>query len=152
MQARRIAPAVVLALLFCACSDDGNPNGATGVCATGTYELIPEAGQPYSLTEDYRFLCLDSSLDPDIEYIYEDCSDESSGYFSFYDGGMATGFRASLGEYRFIGSIIRDFGSGVGPFASGAYERSSGGATIEVGTFSFTEGEIEFPGTLECLR
>jgi hypothetical protein len=141
---------VVLGLLGAACSSD-DPTGTGGVCHLGTFQLNPNGGSPYTLTQEYRFLCRDGVMDPDVQYIYDDCPADSDGFFWFYSGGVLSTFVANLSEYSFNGSVVRDFGGGVGPFASGTYEKKSGGATVEVGQFSFNEGDIELPGTLDCL-
>jgi len=150
MRKFRLRPTCFLAvfLLGAACSDD-SPSGTGGLCRTGTYQLNPNNGMPYTLTEDYRFLCRDSAFEP-VRFIYDDCSAESNGFLWFDSGGVNSLFQASLGEYVFTGSIVREFASGVGSFVEGTYERKSGGTTLEIGQFSFTEGEMEPPGTIEC--
>lgn len=135
-------------LLGAACSND-NPGGTGGLCRTGTYQLNPNIGMAYTLTEDYRFLCRDSAFEP-VRFFYDDCSAESNGFLWFDGGGVDGLFQASLGEYVFTGSIVREFANGVGPFVEGTYERKSGGTTLEIGQFAFTEGELEPPGTIEC--
>lgn len=145
----KVAVVLTLCLLGAACNE-GNPGGTGGLCRTGTYQMNPNNGQAYTLMRDYRFRCRDTSFDPEILYRYEECTDTAAGFFSFDVGGDVPTFQANLGEYRFIGSTLRDFGVGAGPFASGTYEKKNGTTTVEVGSFSFTEGDIESAGTIEC--
>ena len=136
---------VSLLLALSACDDD--PASGEITCGTATYILTPNGGGgDLELMERYVFHCKDSSLQPDIEYTYEDCPDESGDFFSYYAGGSNQLFIASWHGYEFSGSTLRAFGNGSqSAFAIGAY---SFGA--ESGTFLFHEGDVGVPTDTAC--
>ncbi len=136
---------VSLLLALSACDDD--PASGEVTCGTATYILTPNGGGgDLELMEKYIFRCKDSSLQPDIEFTYEDCPDESGDFFSYYAGGSNQQFIASWHGYEFSGSTLRAFGYGSqSAFAIGAYVFGA-----ESGTFVFHEGDVGVPNDTEC--
>ena len=136
---------VSLLLALTACDDD--PASGEITCGIATYILTPNGGGgDLELTERYLFLCKDSSLQPDIEFTYEDCPDESGDFFSYYAGGSNQQFIGSWHGYEFSGTTLRAFGNGSqSAFATGAYFFGA-----ESGTFFFHEGDVGAPNDTEC--
>ncbi len=144
---RRRLPFVVVSslLIVSACEDDPASGGAA--CGMATYTLTPSGGgSAFQITERYAFHCKDSSLQPDIEYTYEDCPDETGDSFFYYAGGTNQLF---IGNYQgtvFTGSTLRAFGNGsTTVFATGTYMNGS-----DFGTFDFHEGNVEVRNDTEC--
>lgn len=137
--------AVVSALvIMSACEDDPASGGMT--CGIATYTLTPTSGSESQITEAYAFHCKDSGSQPDIEYTYEDCPDESGDSFFYYAGGTNQLFVGNYQGIIFTGSTLRAFGNGsTTPFATGTYMDGS-----VFGTFVFHEGNVEVPNDTEC--
>jgi hypothetical protein len=134
---------VAIALVVTSCGNEDSPTQGASGCQLGTFVLTPSGGgAAYEVRENYAFHCIDSSRNPDIQYNFEDCPDESGDFLFFYAGGTDRQFHATIGIYMFDGVTNRAYGPGtIGAFATGMYQKFDG-TNFETGTFTYSEGVI----------